>query len=276
MHADQQRVFSDYNTAAAGGSAGLVAATGGARFAAYTAEEKSALPEDAVSASFGCGNPVAFALVRRGQTVLDLGCGAGIDLMLAAERVGPSGQVIGVDQSDPMIQRAWANVRAKGYGNIDIRKGQIEKLPVANESVDWVISNCVINLANDKQRVFDEIFRVLKPGGRMMVSDIVADDLPTWMRRSAMLTSACVAGAISEAEYIERLKAAGMSRCEVVGRHHYEPSQLASVVRDSLPPWLARTFVGCLVAGTTKRLTGSISSRFWSARVHARKDELSI
>ena len=108
----------------------------------------------------------------------------------------------------------------------------------------------------------------------MMVSDIVADNLPPWMRRSALLTSACVAGAISEAEYIERLGLAGMSCCEVVGRNHYEPSQLAAVVRDSLPPVLARSFVGCLVAGATQRLTRSISTRFWSARVHARKDEL--
>jgi len=275
MHADQQKVFCDYDTAAAGGSAGLVAATGGARFADYTAEERSGLPDDAVDASFGCGNPLAFALVRRGQTVLDLGCGAGIDLVLAADRVGTQGRVIGIDQSDAMIQRAWNNVRVSGHQNIDIRKGQIEHLTVADGSVDWVISNCVINLANDKQQVFDEIFRVLKPGGRMMVSDIVADDLPGWMRRSALLTSACVAGAISETEYIERLRHAGMDRCMVVGRNHYEPSQLAAVVRDSLPPWLASTFVGCAVAGATRRLTGSISSRFWSARVHAMKPELS-
>ncbi len=275
MHANhQQKVFSDYNDAAAGGNAGLVAATGGARFATYSADEKANLPQDAVDASFGCGNPMAFALVRRGQTVLDLGCGAGIDLMLAADRVGATGQVIGVDQSDPMIERAWKNVRAAGHQNIDIRKGQIENLPVTDGSVDWVISNCVINLANDKQRVFAEIFRVLKPGGRMMVSDIVADDLPIWMRRSAMLTSACVAGAISEAEYIQRLSAAGLSRCEVVGRNHYEPSQLAAVVRDSLPAFLARSFVGCMVAGATEKLTGTISSKFWSARVHARKDEV--
>lgn len=271
MYADQTKVFTDYDTAAAGGSAGLVAATGGARFADYSKEETAALPADAVDASFGCGNPLAFALVRRGQTVLDLGCGAGIDLILAAERVGPEGRVVGVDQSDAMIERALKNVQRSGHANIEIRKGQIEALPLADGSVDWVISNCVINLANDKQQVFGEIFRVLKPGGRMLVSDIVADDLPGWMRRSAMLTSACVAGAISEGEYLERLERAGMSRCVVVGRNHYEPSQLAAVVRDSLPPRLARSFVGCLVAGATRRLTGSISSRFWSARVHAMK-----
>lgn len=271
MHADQQRVFGDYDAAASGLQAGLVAATGGARFAAYAGHETAALPQDAVQASFGCGNPLAFSLVRRGQTVLDLGCGAGIDLMLAADRVGATGLVIGVDQSAAMIDRARNNIRSGGYDNIDIRAGRIEALPVTTASVDWVISNCVINLASDKDQVFAEIFRVLKPGGRMMVSDIVADQLPAWMRRSAMLTSACVAGAISESTYMRGLADAGMTECDIVGRHYYEPSQLAAVVRDSLPKSIAESFVGCLVASATKRLTRSISTRFWSARVHARK-----
>lgn len=276
MQPNQQRVFGDYHAAAMGQKAGLVAATGGARFASYTADEKTALPQDAVAGSFGCGNPLAFSLVRRGQTVLDLGCGAGIDLMLAADRVGPIGKVIGVDQSTAMIERARANVTARQYHNIDVRVGRIEALPVPSGSVDWVISNCVINLSNDKDKVFAEIFRVLKPGGRMMVSDIVADQLPFWMRRSAILTSACVAGAISESKYLAGLAAAGLQECDVVSRNYYEPSQLAVVVRDSLPRFFAESFVGCMVAGATRRLTKSISTQFWSARVHARKPQASI
>lgn len=271
MTIQTQRVLADYREAAQGQKAGLVAATGGARFAGYAADDVAGLPADAVNSSYGCGNPLAFALVRRGQTVLDLGCGAGIDLMLAADRVGPEGRVIGVDDTPAMLDKAHRNIQTRGYTQIELRAGRIESLPVADASVDWVISNCVINLSADKPQVFAEIHRVLKPGGRMMVSDIVADRLPGWMRRSAMLTSACVAGAISEAEYLRGLERAGLGDASVVNRLYYEPEQLAVVVRDSLPGVLARSFVGCLVAGATRRLTRSISSQFWSARIHARK-----
>jgi arsenite methyltransferase len=274
MQANTKRVFDDYQQAAAGHKAGLVAATGGARFASYSDDEIAALPADAVASSYGCGNPLAFSLVRRGQAVLDLGCGAGIDLMLAADRVGSGGHVIGVDHAPAMIEKARRNIASRDYRNIEIRAGRIEELPVGDASVDWVISNCVINLSNRKDKVFAEICRVLKPGGRMMVSDIVADRLPAWIRRSATLTSACVAGAISESEYLAGLAAAGLSECQVVDRHFYEPSQLALVVRESLPGFLARSFVGCAVAGATKKLTRSISTQFWSARIHARKPNL--
>lgn len=266
-----ERVLDDYRDAAHGNRAGLVAATGGARFAAYAAEQVALLPADAVASSYGCGNPMAFALVRRGQTVLDLGCGAGLDLMLAADRVGAQGRVIGVDDTPAMLDKARRNLHSRGYGQVELRAGRIESLPVDDASVDWVISNCVINLSADKPRVFAEIARVLKPDGHMMVSDIVADQLPGWMRRSAMLTSACVAGAISEAEYLRGLSQAGLVDAEVVDRLYYEPAQLAVVVRDSLPGVLARSFVGCAVASLTRRLTASIATRFWSARLHARK-----
>lgn len=274
MNPNPERIFGDYQAAASGQKAGLVAATGGARFASYSGEEIAALPADAVEASFGCGNPLAFSLVRRGQTVLDLGCGAGIDLMLAADRVGSNGNVIGVDNTPAMIQRANKNIREAGYGNIEIRQGLIEELPIGDNSVDWVMSNCVINLSNNKNKVFSEIFRVLKPNGRMMVSDIVADKLPFWMRRSAMLTSACVAGAISESEYLSGLSGAGLDRCEIVSRNYYEPSQLAAVVKDSLPKYLADTFVGCCVSAAAKHLAKSINTKFWSARIHARKPQV--
>lgn len=271
MKPDPERILGDYQAAACGAQAGLVAATGGARFAAYSDAEVAALPADAVEASFGCGNPLAFSLVRRGQTVLDLGCGAGIDLMLAADRVGAGGNVIGVDHAPAMIERAEKNIRKAGYTNIEVRPGRIESLPVADASVDWVMSNCVINLSADKARVFAEIFRVLKPNGRMLVSDIVADKLPWWVRRSAMLTSACVAGAISEAEYLSGLSKAGLDKCEILGRNYYEPAQLASVVVDSLPKSLAASFVGRSVGAAAGRLAKTINTRFWSARIHARK-----
>ena len=180
------------------GKESMVQGTGGGKFADYGEEDLRALPAEAIDASFGCGNPIAFAGVRLGETVLDLGSGAGLDLMLAAERVGSSGKVIGVDMTDAMIERALATIASAGYPNVEVRKGLIEELPIDSNSVDWVISNCVINLAADKAKVFAEVARVLKPGGRMLVSDIVAHDLPWWVRRSGLLTIACAGGAISE------------------------------------------------------------------------------
>ncbi len=196
----------------------------------YAAEELGDLPADAVEHSYGCGNPLAFSEVRAGQTVLDLGSGAGIDLLIAAGKVGPTGRVIGVDMTDEMIARARANVAEAGLTNVEVRKGIIEQLPVEDASVDWVISNCVINLSPDKERVFADIARVLKPGGRMRVSDIVVSDLPQWVRDSSPLHSACVAGAITEEEYIAGLRAAGLVDVEVLNRHVYDASQLESFV----------------------------------------------
>ena len=170
--------------------------------AGYTAEELAALPDEAVVNAFGCGNPLAFAGVREGETVLDLGSGAGIDLLLAARRVGPSGRVIGVDMTGEMIARARENVAAAGLGNVEVRQGLIEALPVADASVDWVISNCVINLSPEKEKVFAEIARVLRPGGRVSISDIVAEGLPEWARQSAAAYSACLSGAIPEDERV--------------------------------------------------------------------------
>ena len=149
-----------------------------AKLAGYSDEEFAALPADAVVNSFGCGNPLAFSAVQPGEVVLDLGSGAGIDLLLAARKVGAAGRVIGVDMTEEMIARARANIAAAGIENAEVRQGIIEELPVEDSSVDWVISNCVINLSPEKPRVFAEIARVLKPGGTMLVSDIVAEDLP--------------------------------------------------------------------------------------------------
>ena len=237
-----------------------------AKVAGYSSDELATLPESAVVNSFGCGNPLAFTEVEPGQVVLDLGSGAGIDLLLAAERVGPEGRVIGVDMTDEMIDRARQAAAAGGHTNIEVRKGLIEALPVESASVDWVISNCVINLSPEKDRIFAEIARVLKPGGRISISDIVIERMPWWIRRSGRLHSACVAGAISESDYVAGLELAGLIAVEVSERLVYEKSQLASLAESevatvSLPAWLRRS-----AAGFVKTAAGRMAGRVWSAK----------
>lgn len=205
-----------------------------AKLAGYSPEEMAALPSDALANSFGCGNPLAFSDVEPGEVVLDLGSGAGIDLLLAAAKVGPTGRVIGVDMTDVMIERARANAAAAGFDTIEVRMGIIEELPVETASVDLVISNCVINLSPDKERVFPEITRVLKPGGRLRVSDIVARELPQWARESAQLYSSCIAGAISEEEYLAGLRAAGLEDVQVVERLVYDTMQLEALISSEI------------------------------------------
>jgi len=186
-----------------------------AKLAGYSSEELATLPADAVVNSFGCGNPLAFSEIKEGEVVLDLGSGAGIDILLAAKKVGPTGKAIGVDMTDEMIARGKENVAAAGLDNVDLRKGLIEDMPVDAESVDWVISNCVINLSPEKPKVFAEIARVLKPGGRMLVSDIVAEELPDWVLTNDALHNSCIAGAISEGEYLDGLRQVGLVDTEV-------------------------------------------------------------
>ena len=207
----RDQIAQHYDDALAGKGEQPINKTGGARFAGYDAATLADIPTDISDSSFGCGNPLAFAGVKPGETVLDLGSGAGLDLLMAASKVGPTGRVIGVDMTDTMIERARANASRYGYTNIDVRKGLIEALPVETSSVDWVISNCVINLSPEKDKVFAEIARVLKPGGRISISDIVVNDLPWWVLRSAALYMACVSGAISEPDYLDGLKQAGMA-----------------------------------------------------------------
>src|SRR5512136_1728441 len=177
------------------------------KIAGYDKGELSRLPADAVQNSFGCGNPLAFAGVRPGQTVLDIGSGAGIDCFIAAEKVGPAGKVIGLDMTPEMIERARKNAKEAGGTNVEFRFGEAEKMPVQDTSVDWVISNCVINLSPDKPAVFREIGRILRPGGRISISDIVAQDLPVAVRQSRDAWTGCLAGAISEAAYVQGLEA---------------------------------------------------------------------
>lgn len=182
----------------------------------YTEEEIKTVP-DGANLGLGCGNPVALASLREGETVLDLGAGAGFDCFLAADKVAKSGKVIGVDMTPEMIKKARENARKGNYGNVEFRLGEIENLPVADNSVNAVISNCVINLAPDKRRVFTEAFRVLKPGGRLMVSDIVLlKELPDFIKNSIEAYVGCLSGAIMRDEYIVAIKAAGFQEVRIV------------------------------------------------------------
>lgn len=182
----------------------------------YTEEELKAVPEGA-NLGLGCGNPVALTSLKEGEIVLDLGSGAGFDCFLAAQKVGKKGKVIGVDMTPEMIEKARENARKGGYENVEFRLGEIENLPVADNSVDVVISNCVINLSPDKRRVFDEAFRVLKPGGRLMISDIVLlKELPEFIKNSIEAYIGCLSGAIMKDEYIKAIKKAGFQDVRII------------------------------------------------------------
>ncbi len=182
----------------------------------YTEEELEAVPEGA-NLGLGCGNPVALASLREGETVLDLGSGVGLDCFLAAAKVGKNGKVIGVDMTPEMIEKARENARKGDYGNVKFRLGEIENLPVADSSVDVVISNCVIDLAPDKGRVFTEAFRVLNPGGRLMISDIVLlRELPDVIKNSIEAYIGCLSGAVMRDEYIGAIEAAGFEEVRII------------------------------------------------------------
>ena len=182
----------------------------------YTDQELKSIPEGS-NLGLGCGNPVALASLKEGETVLDLGSGAGLDCFLAANNVGEKGKVIGVDMTSEMIERARENARKGSYQNVEFRLGEIENIPAADNSVDVVISNCVINLSPDKKRVFEEAFRVLKPGGRLMVSDIVLlKELPDFIKTSIEAYIGCVAGAIMKDEYTELIRGAGFDEVQII------------------------------------------------------------
>jgi SAM-dependent methyltransferase len=182
----------------------------------YADQETAALPEEALLASLGCGNPTALAQIAPGETVLDLGSGGGIDVLLSARRVGPTGKVYGLDMTDEMLELARANQAKAGVTNVEFLKGDIEHIPLPDNSVDLIISNCVINLSPDKDLVLAEAFRVLKPGGRLAVSDIVVRGaIPADIRRNIELWAGCVAGALEEREYIGKLERAGFDRASI-------------------------------------------------------------
>jgi arsenite methyltransferase len=182
----------------------------------YSDDELKAVPAGA-DLGLGCGNPTALASLREGEVVLDLGSGAGLDCFLAADRVGKTGRVIGVDMTAEMLERARENAKKGNYRNVDFRLGEIENLPVADNSVDVVISNCVINLSPDKRRVFEEAYRVLRPGGRIMVSDMaLLKELPAELRKSIPLYVGCVGGATTKEQYLATIEAAGFKDVDVI------------------------------------------------------------
>ncbi|MHC5024509.1 MAG: arsenite methyltransferase [Planctomycetota bacterium] len=246
------------------------------KVAGYSREELAQLPDDAVVNSFGCGNPLAFSRVEEGQTVVDLGSGAGIDILLAAKRVGPGGRVIGIDMTDEMIEAANANIEASGLSSIEVRKGLIEDMPIESGTVDWVISNCVINLSPEKDRVFAEIARVLKPGGRLAISDIVVQDLPDRVKSDPALYSGCIAGAISEEQYVQGLRDAGLGDVRVTDRITYDAGQLSEFIVSELSASERGQACGCGCGGTSgpdraTQIADEVAGRIWSARFEARK-----
>ena len=209
----------------------------------YTEEELKAVPEGA-NLGLGCGNPVALASLREGETVLDLGSGAGFDCFLAASKVGRNGRVIGVDMTPEMIEKARENASKGNYTNVEFRLGEIENLPVADNSVDIVISNCVFNLAPDKRRVFGEAFRVLKPGGRLMISDMVLlRELPDFIKNSIEAYIGCLSGAIMRDEYIGAIEAAGFQKVSIIDETPFpiecianDPTAKALIENLKIPP----------------------------------------
>jgi arsenite methyltransferase len=211
-------------------------AVGGFSKGLYREGETDGLPEEAVLASLGCGNPIAVAELREGERVLDLGSGGGIDVLLSARRVGPSGFAYGVDMTDEMLELARRNAAKAGALNVEFRKGQIEDLPLPDGAVDVVISNCVINLSVDKPAVLAEMFRVLVPGGRIGITDVVAEDHLTAAGRTAAGSYVgCIAGALSRAEYLDGLTAAGFADASVTFTHEAAPGMHSAIIRAVKP-----------------------------------------
>jgi arsenite methyltransferase len=189
----------------------------------YGDSEKALLPEEAVLASLGCGNPTALAELREGETVLDLGSGGGIDVLLSARRVGPSGKAYGLDMTDEMLALARANQAKAGVTNVEFLKGEIERIPLPDDSVDVIISNCVINLSSDKDRVLAEAFRVLRRGGRLAVSDVVVrGDVPREVREHMLLWVGCIAGALKDSDYLAKLAKAGFENIRIEPTRVYD------------------------------------------------------
>jgi arsenite methyltransferase len=226
----------------------------------YGDDEAAALPDTALRASLGCGNPTALARLAPGETVLDLGSGGGIDVILSARRVGPAGRVYGLDMTDEMLALAESNGRKAGVTNVEFLKGHIEDVPLPDNTVNVIISNCVINLSADKDRVLREAFRVLKPGGRLAVSDVVVrGEIPEEVRRSMELWVGCVAGALAESDYRRKLEAAGFTDVEIETTRVYELEDARAFLSTS----------GLDVDALAPLVTGRVTSAF----VRARKPE---
>jgi ubiquinone/menaquinone biosynthesis C-methylase UbiE len=224
----------------------------------YDAAQTGELPETAVLASLGCGNPTALAELRPGETVLDLGSGGGIDVLLSARRVGPAGKAYGLDMTDEMLALANENKRKAGAENVEFLKGEIENIPLPDNSVDVIISNCVINLSGNKEQVLKEAFRVLKPGGRFAVSDVVTrgEMLPE-IRRSVLMWVGCVAGALEENEYMAMLTAAGFEEIAIEPTRVYRAEDAISFLKDQ--------------GLDAEAIAPQIDGKFYSGFVRARK-----
>src|SRR6266480_3124708 len=224
----------------------------------YAADETAGLPAEAVTASLGCGNPTALVDLKPGETVLDLGSGGGIDVLLSAKRVGPTGKVYGLDATDDMLALARENQKKAGVENVEFMKGEIESIPLPDNSVDVIISNCVINLSADKDRVLREAFRVLKPGGRFAVSDVVVrGNVPDEVRKHMLLWVGCIAGALKDSDYIAKLAKAGFDDIDI------EPTRVYNI-ED------ARAFLGAEGIDVDK-IAPQVEGKFMSAFIRATK-----
>ncbi len=229
----------------------------------YTEEEILSAPPES-NMGLGCGNPLAMASLKKGEHVLDMGSGAGFDCFLAAKAVGPEGMVIGVDMTTEMVEKARAHAKKYGYKNVDFRQGELENMPVADNSVDVVISNCVINLVPDKERAFKEAFRVLKPGGRLIVSDIVLRrELPEHIRRSRDAYVGCLAGAVLKEDYIKAIRSAGFKDIAVMDETPFPV--------DCVPPSISQTDGEHLAS---EEDIGESASPAYSIKISARRPDL--
>jgi arsenite methyltransferase len=224
----------------------------------YDTTQAREIPDTALKASLGCGNPTALAQLNPGETVLDLGSGGGIDVLLSAKRVGPAGKAYGLDMTDEMLALARENQKKSGVENVEFLKGEIENIPLPDNSVDVVISNCVINLSSDKDRVLKEAFRVLKPGGRFAVSDVVVrGDVPPEVRKSMLLWVGCIAGALKDSEYTSKLAAAGFENIDI------EPTRIYNI--EDARAFLSREGID------VDAIAAQVQGQFMSAFVRARK-----
>jgi len=223
----------------------------------YDESQRTGLPPEALLASLGCGNPTALAALREGETVLDLGSGGGIDVLLSARRVGPTGKAYGLDMTDEMLALANKNKQAAGATNVEFLKGEIENIPLPDNSVDVIISNCVVNLSGDKRRVLQEAFRVLKPGGRFAISDVVVrGEVPEAVRKSVELWIGCVAGALEEQEFLFLLRGAGFENPSIEPTRVYETKDAAVFLAGAgidvaaVAPQIEGKFMSAFVRGT--------------------------
>jgi arsenite methyltransferase len=261
----QEVVKQKYGAAAKQVVAGGTATCGGTELSCcdpitrdlYDGSQISALPKEAVAASLGCGNPTALAKLQPGETVLDLGSGGGIDVLLSAKRVGPTGKAYGLDMTDEMLSLARENQKKAGVENVEFLKGAIENIPLPENSVDVIISNCVINLSGDKDRVLREAFRVLKPGGRLAISDVVVrGEVPADIRKSVELWVGCVAGALEEFEYRDKLFSAGFENIDIEPTRVYKVEEArdflssAGLDVDKVAPLIDGKFMSAFVRAT--------------------------